>query len=154
MPIELDLGVTGTKEGMTSFQAATFIKVARCFYGQFHEGDCIGADVEAAKTIDRLGGYFIHIHPPSNPKYRANWIPTESKYRLWKPKPYGDRDLDIVVESDVMVATPLSKVEIKRGSGTWLTIRLSRAELRPLAIIWSDGSIQYERWPSMFPKVR
>lgn len=153
MPLEIDLGITGSKDGMTSAQKVSFRKIARRFYGQFHEGDCIGADVEAAKMIDEIGGYFIHIHPPTNPRYRANWIPKDSEHRLWEVKPYGDRDLDIVYESDAMVATPRTFSEIKRGSGTWLTIRLARAELRPLAIIWRDGTIQYERWPSMFPKV-
>lgn len=153
MPLEVDLGVTGTRKGATSEQKITFRRLARLFYGQFHEGDCEGVDVEAAAIIDDIGGYFIHVHPPASDLYRAFYTP-KSPHRVWEVKPYGDRDLDIVTESDVMCAISSGYKEIKRGSGTWLTIRMTRVELKPLAIIVPSGKIIYERWSSQLPYIK
>lgn len=152
MPLEIDFGVTGTRKGATSEQKGSFRRLARLFYGQFHEGDCEGVDVEAAAIIDDIGGYFIHVHPPASDLYRAFYTP-KSPHRVWEVKPYADRDLDIVTESDAMCALPSGYKEMKRGSGTWLTVRMARAELKPLAIIWPNGMITYERWSSMLPHI-
>src|SRR5438105_5013117 len=122
MIITTSLGFTGTKEGMTHQQATKFIKFARHFIGEFHNGWCVGADEEAAKVIDNIGGYVIHSHPPINKKYFSSFHPKHCEFRVHKAKPYDVRDLDIVIDSNIMVATPRGFTEIKRGSGTWLTI--------------------------------
>jgi hypothetical protein len=153
MPLLIDLGFTGTRVGMTEAQRTTFRRFVRQFYGCFHEGDCIGSDFMAAEIVDDIGGYFFHIHPPISQKWRANYIPKNSDYKMWEEKFFSERDLDIVHESDVMVATPSGMREIRRGSGTWLTIRMARAELKPLALIFPDGTIKYERWKPWLPKL-
>lgn len=144
MPTKISLGFTGTRKGMTSFQAGAFMRLARKFYGCFHEGQCTGADEEATEMIDRLSGYVIHSHPPINKKYLSDFKPRHSEFVVHEPASYGDRDLDIVIASKVMIATPSGFKEMRRGSGTWLTIRLARAELKPLAIIYPDGRTEYE----------
>jgi hypothetical protein len=147
VPQHISLGVTATREGMTHAQKVNFRKIARGYYGYFHEGDAVGGDAESAEIIDEIGGYVIFIHPPANPKYRAYYKPKTSTFVRYKPKPYGDRDLDIVIASDIMVACPKQSQEPsnKRGSGTWLTIGYARANLKPLIILWADGSITEER---------
>lgn len=153
MPVRTVLGFTGSRVGMTSSQRGTFLKIARGFYGEFHYGDCIGCDKEAAEMIDRIGGFKLHCHPPENPKFRAFFNPRESDQFTYIAKGYVERDLDIVQHSRIMIATPKTFTEIMRGSGTWLTIRLARGELKPLAIIWRDGTVTYERWPKLVKKL-
>lgn len=60
------------------------------------------------------------------------------------------RNVHIIEETNRMIATPRSMIEEFQGSGTWAAIRYSRKILRPLAIVWPDGIIRYERWPDEF----
>jgi hypothetical protein len=153
MPIETSVGFTGTRDGYNAEQSVKFSRLMRKFVGEFNDGWAVGADEQAARFVDRVGGFVIHAHPPTNPKYRSDFKPRSAQIVWHEEKEYVERDLDIVVASEVMIATPRQFTEIRRGSGTWLTIRLSRAETKPLAIIHKDGSIIYERWPKSLPKV-
>lgn len=116
------IGFTGTRRGMTEDQK---LGLKHCLQGadivtssiSFHHGDCIGADAEA-HTIANLIGCAIIIHPPLNEGKRAF---CESIYMI-TPRPYLDRNRDIVDASDVLIAAPWGNKEIVR-SGTWSTIR-------------------------------
>lgn len=86
----------------------------------FHHGDCVGADAQAAE-IAREVGYLIHGHPPDKDSQRA-FFPSDI---LYEPKPYLERNKDIVLSSEMLIATPKEREEQKRGSGTWATIRFA-----------------------------
>ena len=55
-------------------------------------------------------------------------------------EPFLTRNHNIVLFSDVMLATPKQVEEQRRGSGTWATIRYARQAEKPLAIVWPDGT--------------
>lgn len=98
----------------------------------FHHGDCIGADIQAA-VLAREIGYYIIGHPPSNPKLRGYF----SSDREMPPLPYMDRNAKIVQSTEILFAC--TKGEEEQRSGTWSTIRLSRAIHRARIIIYPSG---------------
>jgi hypothetical protein len=67
----------------------------------FHHGDCVGAD-EQAHVIARICGFFIVIHPPTDPRKRA-WCTGDF---VMTPAPYLDRNAAIVRSTVVLVAAP------------------------------------------------
>lgn len=99
----------------------------------FHHGDCTGAD-EQAHMIARICGYFIVVHPPTDPKKRA-WCTGDF---AMTPAPYLERNAAIVRSTLELIATPGETVEQVR-SGTWATIRQARRLRRPTTIVWPDG---------------
>lgn len=134
----LSLGFTGTRDGMTDEQKDEVEKLlgqlveADC---QFHHGDCIGADYEAAQLAQCLG-YKIIGHPPSNPRSRAFF---ESDREV-EPKGYLERNRDIVDIADALIATPKSIVEEIKGSGTWYTVRYARKKI-PVYLVLPTGRL-------------
>lgn len=129
------IGFTGTQEGVTIEQArALWAFLNRSDPEEFHHGDCIGAD-EVAHYIAKSLGIYVVGHPPTNPKKRAFCDCDE-----WRdPKPYLDRNHDIVNETVAMVATPKSREEELR-SGTWATIRYARKLGTPIEVIYPTES--------------
>lgn len=52
-----------------------------------------------------------------------------------------DRNKDIVDACPVLIAAPSDRVEKKRGSGTWATIRYARDVAHvPIRYVWPDGT--------------
>jgi hypothetical protein len=105
-------------------------------YTEFHHGDAIGADAQAARIAKELG-YRLVSHPghpkdKNNTMYRAF---TNFNDEVREAKLFGVRDHDIVDETDRMVATPVSSEEELR-SGTWATIRYARKKGKPVEIIY------------------
>lgn len=139
--MKFSLGVTGTSQGANTVQLTTFCAVLGAYPkpGQFHHGDCIGADDQTA-TLAWEAGWDLVGHPPSRSRYRAYNAHTE----FWlPPKPYLDRDRDIVTYSDALVALPGTFAEILR-SGTWATVRYARQRPIKRIIIWPDGTLEME----------
>ena len=135
------VGFTGTREGLTSAQREALVKVLYRLYSdgsEFHHGDCVGAD-EEAHEIAREIGYEIHIHPPSISRLRA-FCKGDVVY---SPKPYLERNHDIVDASDILVACPAQSYEVLR-SGTWATVRYARRVGKPIVIIYPNGSVETE----------
>ena len=127
------IGFTGTQHGMTFLQKQ---KVAALLVGEtFHHGDCIGSDAQAHR-IARSKGFYIIKHPPLSTRKQAFCAADEER----EPKPYLERNHDIVDEVDCMLAAPREYEEQLR-SGTWATIRYTRKVGKPLAVIYPDGSI-------------
>jgi hypothetical protein len=100
----------------------------------FHHGDCVGSDAEAHDIAHEFGAAII-IHPPSNPDKRAFKNPGPRRI----PKPYLERNKDIVNECDVLIGMPKEHEEQLR-SGTWSTIRYARKQGKPLRVIAPDGT--------------
>lgn len=136
----MNTGFTGTSQGMSDDQkAAVKNYLIDNFGGSFHHGDCVGADAEASEIAAELGLWIV-VHPPENESKRAFC----QKVRvILPPKPYLERNRDIVNSCDRLIATPLEGGEILR-SGTWATVRYARKVGKPVTIIYRDGTIIHE----------
>lgn len=125
----MKVGFTGTREGMSQAQREAVAKLlAELHADEFHHGDCIGADEQAA-AIARAIGYRIHSHPPANSAIRAF---ARADVEL-EPKDYLVRNREIVDASDVLVAAPAGP-EVRR-SGTWSTVRYARKRGRAVHVV-------------------
>lgn len=95
-----------------------------------HHGDCVGADQYAHDMADELD-YKIIIHPPVDKRLRAfcntGWC------EIREPKPYLDRNRDIVEESGILIALPKGERPANlKGAGTWSTIAYAERMKKPL----------------------
>lgn len=115
------IGFTGTQQGMTSKQKAIFSEIVLGMAGEFHHGDCIGADKESHDIINLLNHYKTVGHLPDKDDKRAFCYFDEIR----DPKPYLERNKDIVNECDLLIACPKTAEETIR-SGTWSTVRYAR----------------------------
>lgn len=136
----MNIGFTGTRKGMTAYQKDVLDKMFWVWSRnepheiRFHHGGCVGADYHA-HMIAKQYGMTIVIHPPTNDKHQAMGAVADE---LRDPKPYLDRNHDIVDESDFLIACPKSEVEIRR-SGTWATVRYARRSGKRLMLIPPEG---------------
>lgn len=137
----LHLGFTGTQHGVTDAQRYSLLFViARARlngYEWMHNGDCRGADETAGEIWRSLGGK-VWLHAPDRDGKRA--FLTADRAEL--PKPYLERNRDIVEQSARMIATPGEMFEQLR-SGTWSTIRHARRLGLPRTIIWPNGNMEH-----------
>ena len=126
-------GFTGTRAGLTLKQRRYIVELLRGVT-EIHHGDCIGADAEVHDIAVMLGVAIV-IHPPIDPKQRA-WCNQSQAILVAPPKPYLDRNKDIVRSSNVLIAAPKETVEPApgRGQGTWSTVRFARRSLVPVEI--------------------
>jgi hypothetical protein len=136
------LGFTGTQHGMTDAQHRGFINVIDWFVasrGEFHHGDCVGADAEA-HAVARVRLWFMYGHPPSNPSKRA-FCACDA---LADPFPYLVRNQAIVDAAEYLIAVPRAPEEhtSQRRSGTWFTVRRARLKGIPVTVVWPDGRIE------------
>ncbi len=131
-------GFTGTQKGMASRQLKA---VRQLLYrvDRLHLGDCLGADAQAHDEALSWGILTIG-HPPSDGGRRAHcYYDTERE-----PKPYLERNKDIVTEGiDGLIAAPSGFVEALR-SGTWATVRYARKVGRRIWIVLPDGRVKEE----------
>lgn len=135
---KVNVGFTGTQRGMTDAQYATCAALLRVLdHGEFHHGDCIGADDEAARLADAIGWVGV-VHPPFHGAKRAF---VEHYSRILPARDYLDRNHDIVDATDMLIATP-GEFEEKLRSGTWATIRYAMKCRKDVHIIYPDGSLE------------
>lgn len=132
------IGFTGTQRGMTRAQMSeVHTSMASLAYGhfhkEFHHGDCIGADAEAAAIAKELG-FWIVSHPPVDQKKQA-FFPSDC---VLPPAEYLVRNHHIVDAVEFLIATPGEYLEQLR-SGTWTTIRYARKKKKDRRIIFPDG---------------
>src|SRR5210317_539103 len=114
-------GITGSREGISFAQLASFLKVIEDHnITEIHHGCCNGAD-EMAVIACHSNGLKVIGHPPSNPKEMSSKSIKLSEIMLPK-KAYLDRNKEIVNASKMLIALPRTKEEEIR-SGTWSTIR-------------------------------
>lgn len=125
------IGITATQEGASASQKKQLRwLLAMLRATELDHGDCIGGDKDA-DDIARELGLRITLHPPENPAKRA-WCQGD---HTAPPKPYLDRNRDIVDETDLLVVMPRTKEEELR-SGTWATYRYARKVGKPTLILW------------------
>jgi len=136
------IGFTGSQHGVSKEQRYALLHVLARFrlsgVKWMHNGDCLGADNIAANLWHELDGK-VHLHPPSIDAKRA-FIDAEF---VETPRPYLDRNKDIVCSGDELVATPAEMFEQQR-SGTWATVRFARKIARPITIVWPNGTFTRE----------
>lgn len=129
----MQIGITGTREGLNKSQYDNFydlidgFKYIKCW----RYGDCLGVDIQTTLIVkDKYPCITIIQHPPILEKYRA-FGPADVKF---PPKPYGERDKDIVDNVDMLIAIPKQDNEILR-SGTWQTVRYAKKKEMPIIFI-------------------
>lgn len=132
------LGFTGTREGMARWQTQfVFDEMMYLVPIEAHHGMCIGADAE---FHDMLGYSHatVHGHPPTDTSKMVHCYCDV----LHPPKPYLDRNRDIVDATEWLIAAPKGP---EGSGGTWYTVRYARRLGRPVSIIMPDGQIIRER---------
>lgn len=139
------IGLTGTRAGMTPEQKASFTRLLcvdlKDGDTEFHHGDCVGADADGHHIAWHAGARIV-IHPPSDPTWRA-WCDPGPSGTILPVQSFHVRNHAIVDCSNHLLATPRSRVEVFRGSGTWATIRYAAREFPGLTrIIWPDGEVE------------
>lgn len=122
--INLIVGFTGTRARMTDRQLDALGKLLQSMnVMEFHHGVCIGADAQAHEIAD-LNGCDIVLYPCTLFDQRAD-VSMTHVVRINPTKEPLERNYDIVVASDILIAAPHTLIEQNR-SGTWATIRYAR----------------------------
>lgn len=70
----MKIGITGTRFGMNEYQFSLvqdFLLSNYCNGAEFHHGDCVGVDAEAAVLALELGYRIISYPGPPGDKFRA-----------------------------------------------------------------------------------
>ena len=138
-----DVGFTGTRHGMSAVQKEAFARVLEEADGdQFHHGDCVGADAEAAAIAFELGWQII-CHPPLKDEHRANT--TFHRADFARPqKSHFARNRDIVDESQLLIACPqyMDPITKETMGGTAYTVNYARKCGKPVWIVRPDGTIE------------
>lgn len=124
----LKIGITGTQDGLTSFQQDKFRQILTVFekqIEQIHHGDCVGADSIAHDISINEFSLKIVIHPPNNPTKRAY---KKDFFQINKEKDYLERNKEIVKQTDFLIAFPKNIEGELLRSGTWSTVRYARKQ--------------------------
>jgi len=129
------VGVTGTRSGMNKRQKQEFTELlTELGTGEFHHGDCVGVDVEAAKIAEKLGWRTV-CHPPVKDELRAYHKSDEIR----EPKSYFARNRNIVDETDVLLVVPYQDSHQSQG-GTWYTNDYAVKKSKPCHIIFPKNN--------------
>lgn len=132
----LTLGFTGTRQGLTPPQLNRLrALVAALGPTAARHGDCCGGDAAFHTAVRDLTSARVTVHPPLDPVLRVY----RSGDEVLAPKPYLERNADIVAGSDLVLACPLEPTPQPRG-GTWHTVNLCRTRRVPCVVVWPDGA--------------
>lgn len=136
----LCMGITGTRTTLPWDQLMMLKYVLDVVSPEYiRHGDCTGADLMAhTEALSR--GIKCIIHPPEEDRYRAY---AQGAWLMNEPKPYLQRNKDIVSRSDLLVALPMT-MEEERRSGTWSTVRVARHKEMPIYIVYPNGELKKE----------
>lgn len=130
----MKIGITGTREGMTELQfelVKELLESRYCEGAEFHHGDCVGVDAEAALLAKELG-YKIVSHPgPDHDGLRAYVESDECK----EPQSHFKRNRTIVDACDFLLVVPLQMERQSKG-GTWYTYDYAVKKDKPLVVIY------------------
>lgn len=128
----MKVGITGTREGMNEHQFAQVQEFLSQFPAgtEFHHGDCVGVDVEAAMVARELG-YRIIAHPGPAGDLQAGHDSDEIREHLTHFK----RNRNIVDETDMLMVVPLQNKHQSFG-GTWYTHDYAVKKNKPVTIFY------------------
>ena len=135
--MRLKLGVTGTREGMNysqRFRFSNLMRALRPILSEFHHGGCVGVDVEVHELVMiNSPSCNIIVHPPlSSNYYKKNLL--NGEFKLLEPKPYLERNQNIVDACDMLIVVPKTEKEELR-SGTWATYRYAKKKKKPIIML-------------------
>lgn len=136
------IGISGTRDGMTDAQKETFLNyvntlaMANPTLQYFHQGQCVGVDVEAARAIKKHFNMLVVSH---HVKKELLGLCTNDIVK--QAKGYFARNRDIVNSSDLMFIIPKEDKPQSTG-GTWYTYKYALANNKPVLLILPDGSLQ------------
>lgn len=126
-----------TKEQMAAFRKTLiYLSEKSSWPEEFHHGDCLGADDQAATMFHQEFPTLPIYSYPCNIDGKRAFNKYSTPVQL--PKPPLVRNHDIVNAVGYMIGTPKGFFEEQR-SGTWATIRYSKKSHKPLLIIKPDG---------------
>lgn len=100
-------------------------------------GDGQGGDVQFHEICEKFG-IVVKIAPHATQKKRAK-LKAEA---IEKPTPFRERNKNLAVQSDILIACPMQMEEIQR-CGTWATVRYMQNEKKPVYLILPDGTTPY-----------
>lgn len=137
------IGFTGSRHGMTDYQAVIF----EGFIGKvdsFHHGGCQGCDVQAARIVSKAflikPRIVCHPGPVNDPCQEESGVDDEKR----EPKTHFARNRDIVNECDELIATPnyMDSITPDTRGGTAYTVNYARKVGKRVTIILPNGSIE------------
>lgn len=140
------IGFTGTQQDITPKQSAALLELLEQYAPETaHHGDCIGADAAFHAICLARGVKSVVIHPPDIDVKRAfcQAAAPATLVLFREPKPYLDRNHDIVDECELLLACPKGLKE-ERRSGTWATVRYARKQGKPVVIVYPDGNTVHQ----------
>lgn len=133
----MKIGVTGTRSGMNDHQMISFIEFMQSVVDginpstvEFHHGDCVGVDDQAAIVAKELGCKVI-CHPPEKDELRA--FHQSDEFR--EPLSYFARNRKIVDETEMLIVVPYQNSHQTSG-GTWYTHDYALKKGKPVFVIY------------------
>ncbi len=130
------IGITGTREGMSTKQQREVSSFLRTLFGaitEFHHGCCVGVDEQAHAMV--FGHVHIVAHPPKEHLLSMDEPRLEAEcYRVEPPRSYLDRNRDIVDAVDLLIVVP--RESHGHAGGTWYTFAYAREQRVPCLMIW------------------
>lgn len=139
------LGTTGTRTGMgfKQVQAYRTFMTHNPYFVTVAHGACQGADAMVHYTSLIEFHKAIAVHPPSNQKFMSMNLIRSVDVMWFDPKPYAERNQDIVDSADQLVAFPQFPEwdDASRRSGTWQTVRMARNKGIEIVQIYPSGKI-------------
>lgn len=138
------LGFTGTRHVPTDEQKR-FIRRNLFDASELHHGCCVGSDYTAhGIAAIQKDEPTIWLHPPTDQKLMVplSKLLSRGGIHVLDPKPYHDRNRDIVDACDVLIATPDGPR--RPHSGTWYTVDYAKANKVPVVVCLPDGTIDPE----------
>lgn len=138
------LGFTGTRRGMTDAQRdAVRAYLERVYPFVVVHGACVGADHDMHELVrDVRPSSRIVVLPSNLAAQTCMHCVADADDHAEKLKSPLARNLDIVLASKIMLATPAG-FEEERRSGTWYTLRRARLHRRPFIIVRPDGTTKH-----------
>ena len=108
------IGFTGNRHGLNSEQKVQIISILDKYNNLIlSHGDCVGSDTDFHNLCVNYRNehlnkkIMIHIYPPNNPVLRA----FNQGDLIMDEKPYLQRNLDIVTNSSILIASIYLKLE-------------------------------------------
>lgn len=145
----MNIGFTGTRRGLTIKQIEAVMSILEANYiagaKEFHHGNCIGADEQAAQMAKEIG-YATIAHPSNlSAKYQSAFRSSV----ILRPEPPLVRNQIILSISQYIICCPKNFImpESLRGQGTWWTIQESDRLMHPMVTIYPDGTAS-QKWHS------